>query len=137
LPAAGGPVAFAGLWEVWIGPNGEELETAAIVTTEASRNIHPIHHRMPVVVPPEAFDLWLDCANVEARTAASLLMPAPDDFFAAHEISTAVNRVANDSPELLTPVVTEATEAVVAAPAPAVKRQPGRAKDDNRQGSLF
>jgi putative SOS response-associated peptidase YedK len=139
LPAAGGPVAFAGLWEVWVGPNGEELETAAIVTTEASRSLHHIHHRMPVVIPPEAFDQWLDCANVEARAAASLLMPAPEDFFVAHEISTAVNRVANDSPELLTPVVTDvsAETATVAAPAPAAKRQPARAKSDNGQGSLF
>jgi len=110
LPAAGRPIAFAGLWEVWIGPNGEELETAAIVTTEASRTLHHVHHRMPVVVPPEALDLWLDCANVDARTAVSLLVPAPEDFFTAHEISTAVNRVANDSPELLTPVDPNARE---------------------------
>jgi putative SOS response-associated peptidase YedK len=135
LPAAGGPVAFAGLWEVWIGPDGEELETAAIVTTEASGNIHPIHHRMPVVVPPAAFDLWLDCANVEARMAASLLVPAPEDFFVAHEISTQVNRVANDSPELLTPVVADAGDEIAASE---VKRpKPARPKDDNRQGSLF
>ena len=44
-----------------MGPNGEEMETAAIVTTDASRAIAHIHDRMPVVVPPEAFDFWLDC----------------------------------------------------------------------------
>ena len=63
---SGAPLAFAGLWETWIGPNGEELETAAIVTTRANRTLAPIHERMPVIVPPEAFDLWLDCAKVDA-----------------------------------------------------------------------
>src|SRR5213080_3315784 len=55
---AGGPMAFAGLWESWMGPNGEELETAAIVTTGANGEIAHIHDRMPVIVAPEAFDLW-------------------------------------------------------------------------------
>ena len=57
---SGAPLAFAGLWETWTGPNGEELDTAAIVTTRANRTLAPIHDRMPVIVPPEAFDLWLD-----------------------------------------------------------------------------
>src|SRR6185503_5363029 len=50
-PKHGGPVAFAGLWESWMGPNGEELETAVVITTEANKMLHPIHHRMPVVIP--------------------------------------------------------------------------------------
>src|SRR5712691_1482180 len=57
-PKDGGPIAFAGLWETWIGPNGEEMETAAIVTCVANRSLGAIHARMPVVVPPEAFDFW-------------------------------------------------------------------------------
>jgi len=65
----GSPLAFAGLWETWTGPNGEELETAAIVTTSANKTLSPIHDRMPVVVPPDAFDLWLDAANVDPKTA--------------------------------------------------------------------
>ena len=100
----GGPLAYAGLWESWHGPNGEELETAAIVTTRANGTLAPIHERMPVVVPPEAFDLWLDCANVDAETAAALIAPARDDVLEAYEISTAVNRVANDNPALIEPV---------------------------------
>ena len=94
---SGAPLAFAGLWETWTGPNGEELETAAIVTTAANRTLAHIHDRMPVIVPPEAFDLWLDCANVDAETAAALIAPAPDDLLEAYEISTAVNRAANDN----------------------------------------
>ena len=52
---------------------------------------------MPVIVPPEAFDLWLDCAKVDAKTAAALIVPAREDLLEAYEISTAVNRVANDN----------------------------------------
>lgn len=52
---AGGPIAFAGLWETWTGPNGEEVDTAAIVTTRSNRSLAAIHDRMPVIVAPEAF----------------------------------------------------------------------------------
>lgn len=108
-----GPFAFAGLWETWTGPNGEELDTAAIVTTAANRTLAPIHSRMPVIVPPEAFDFWLNCAHVDAQTAAAI--PARDTLLEAHEISTAVNRVANDSEALIAP----ARDAAEAQPNPA------------------
>src|SRR5215208_2535633 len=75
-PRSGGPMAFAGLWETWAGPNGEEMETAAIVTTTANRTLRHIHDRMPVVVAPEAFDFWLDGSKVDAETAAALIAPA-------------------------------------------------------------
>ena len=114
---SGAPLAFAGLWETWTGPNGEELETAAIVTTRANRTLDAIHERMPVIVPPEAFDLWLDCTNVDGTTATVLIRPAPDDLLEAYEISTAVNRTANDGPKL--PVVAGQLQPVpVKAPAP-------------------
>jgi putative SOS response-associated peptidase YedK len=127
-PRAGGPIAFAGLWETWTGPNGEELETAAIVTTQASRALRPLHDRMPVVLAPEAYDMWLDCRAVDAQIASALLAPAPDNFFDAYEISPAVNRVTNDSPELLVPASEQ--------PAPEPEK-PAKPKRDDRQGSLF
>ena len=131
---SGGPLAFAGLWESWTGPNGEELETAAIVTTRASRALSPIHERMPVVVPPEAFVLWLDCAHVDAETAAALIAPTPDDLLEAYEISTAVNRVANDNPRLIEPMAANAEPARPAARRTAAKRAPS---DNGGQGALF
>ena len=70
-PRHGGSIAFAGLWENWMGPHGEEVETACIVTTAANHALAPLHDRMPVVIGPEAFDLWLDCAAIDAVTAAS------------------------------------------------------------------
>jgi putative SOS response-associated peptidase YedK len=136
-PRDGGPVAFAGLWECWMGPNGEELETAAIITTDANRALHPIHHRMPVVVPPDAFDFWLDCAKVDALTAAALLVPAPDDLFEAYEISSAVNRVANDTAALLQPATDEQIAAQAASEKSAPAQRAKKPKTDERQSSLF
>ena len=133
---SGKPLAFAGLWETWTGPNGEELETGTIVTTAANKTLAPIHDRMPVIVPPDGFDLWLDTANVDAKTAAALIAPAPENLLEAFEISTAVNRVANDNPKLIEPVAEGATDAAPAKPA-AKKAPAKRGKKDNRQGALF
>jgi putative SOS response-associated peptidase YedK len=129
----GGPLAFAGLWETWIGPNGEEMETAAIVTTTANAEMGQVHSRAPVIVPPEQFDLWLDCDKTDADTAGALIAPAPDGSMEAFEVSGAVNRVANDSPDLALP----ASEAPP-QPEPTAKPTKRRktAKDDG-QASLF
>jgi putative SOS response-associated peptidase YedK len=131
---SGAPFAFAGLWETWTGPNGEELETAAIVTTNANKTLSNIHDRMPVVVPPEAFDLWLDCAKVDATTASALIAPAPEGLFEAYPVSTHVNRVANDDPKLVEPLVAGAEP----APKPVVPtKRVRRPKKDTGQGALF
>ncbi|MCZ7660774.1 MAG: SOS response-associated peptidase [Xanthobacteraceae bacterium] len=126
------PLAFAGIWETWTGPDGEEMETAAIVTTAANRTLQPIHDRMPVIVPPAAFDLWLD-PNVDADAASAVIAPAPDDLLEAYEISTAVNRTVNDSADLIARLAPGAE----APPSPDGKTpKPARKKDD-RQASLF
>jgi len=133
-----GPFAFAGLWETWTGPNGEEMDTATIVTTNANRTLSAIHGRMPAIVPAEAFDLWLDCANVDANTAAALLVPARDDLLEAYEISPAVNRVANDDARLIEPVFAAAAAVTPPAPAePIAETNPTAAKKPDDQASLF
>jgi putative SOS response-associated peptidase YedK len=132
-PRAGGPIAFAGLWENWIGPNGEEMETAAIVTTQANHTMGAVHHRAPVIVAQEAFDFWLDCNKVDATTAAALFVPAPEALMEVHEISPAVNKVANDSPELLKPYSSD----LAPAQPPKPKSRPARPAEDTGQGSLF
>jgi putative SOS response-associated peptidase YedK len=135
---SGAPMAFAGLWECWTGPNGEELETAAIVTTEANRTLSAIHERMPVIVPPEAFDLWLNCAEVDAETAAALIAPAPEDLLEAYPVSADVNRVANDNAKLLEPVA--AGSSGPAEPPAGAKRdrsRRARARKEGGQGGLF
>jgi putative SOS response-associated peptidase YedK len=125
-PKSAGPIALAGLWETWTGPNGEELDTATIITTRANRLLAAIHDRMPVIVAPEAFSLWLDCAKVDATTAAALIVPAAEDLLECYEVSAAVNRTANDSAELIAPAVAEGADAANRAtdPAPAKSKQP-------------
>jgi putative SOS response-associated peptidase YedK len=137
-PKAAGPLAFAGLWESWVGPNGEEMETATIITTRASRDIAHIHDRMPVIIAPDAFDFWLDCTNVDGLTAAALLVPAPEGLLQAYEISTAVNRVANDAPNLIERACEQrAGAAPCEDPAAAPAKRARKTKKDERQSSLF
>jgi putative SOS response-associated peptidase YedK len=130
---SGGPIAFAGLWETWTGPNGEEMETAAIITTSANAEMGTIHHRAPVIVAPEQFDFWLDAANVGAQEATALIAPAPEGSMEVYEVSLAVNRVANDTAELIVP------HTALPEPAEPPKPKPARRRRDNDDGqaSLF
>jgi putative SOS response-associated peptidase YedK len=136
--ASGRALAFAGLWETWTGPNGEEVDTAVIVTTRANRVLAPIHDRMPVIVPPEGFDLWLDSDRVDAKTAAALIAPAPDDLLVAHKVSRSVNRTANDDPRLIEPLAA----GLEPTPDPAPGKRPRALKrvqkiKESGQGKLF
>ena len=77
---AGGLIAFAGLWETWEGPNGEELDSVAIITTPANRMLGVIAERMPAILPPDAFDLWLDCTAVDAADGGCVPGAGARDF---------------------------------------------------------
>jgi putative SOS response-associated peptidase YedK len=135
-PRHGGPIAFAGLWETWMGPNGEEMETAIIVTTAAKGELARLHERVPVIVPPAAFDLWLNCSEADATTAAgALFVPPPEGLLEAYEISPAVNRTENDGPNLIAPLAPP-PPATVAEAAARVRTKRARKKDE-RQHSLF
>ena len=98
----GGPFAFAGLWERWSAPGGraEALETFAILTTAANEAVAPIHHRMPVILAPEAFGSWLAGAEVP-------LGPYPPEAMTAWPVSAFVNRSANDDPRCVEPAAVE------------------------------
>ena len=128
-PKDGAPIAFAGLWETWMGPNGEEMETAAIITTKASEEIAHLHHRMPVILPPELFESWLDHGNVDEALAGSMLQPTLPGLLDAYEVSPAVNHADNDGPQLIEPAAAQPE------PAPIPRRR--EPKKDDRQGSLF
>ena len=140
-PQAGGPMALAGIAETWTGPNGEEVDTVAIITAEANADLAVLHHRTPVVIAPEDFSLWLDCRNGDAREAISLLVPPAIGAFIWHPVSIAVNRVSNDTPSLLAPVSEAeiAAEAAQASPKITRARQPSpqKPRPDENQGSLF
>ena len=104
LRPAGVPcVAFAGVYETWIGPDGEEVDTAAILTRPANRALADIHDRMPVVVPQDRFAAWLDPRQEDGVAALEALPPAPDDLFERVPISTRVNAAANDGPAIQEP----------------------------------
>jgi putative SOS response-associated peptidase YedK len=84
-------------------PDGEPLRTCAIVTTAANDLMAPIHDRMPVVLAPEDWATWLDPAS-DVERAVGLLVPAPSEWFEVYPVSTLVNKVANDGPDLLVPL---------------------------------
>jgi len=129
----GRPLAFAGVWETWIGPNGEEMETAAIVTVEASALLQQVHHRMPVMLSEESYAAWLDCDNVRAEEALAAVRVLPDDALQTYPVSPAINRVVNDTPDVIAPYTAAAEEAVEQARPRAKKERPV----DDRQASLF
>ena len=99
-PRKGGLVAFGGLMETWSEPGGSEIDTGAVLTTEANSDLAPIHSRMPVVIPPEHFSRWLDGVRYEPRDMADLLAPVEPGFFEAIPVSNKVNSVANVGPDL-------------------------------------
>jgi putative SOS response-associated peptidase YedK len=111
------------------------METAAIVTTQANSEMAAVHHRAPVIVPPEQFDFWLDCREVGETEAVSALGPAPEGSMQVYEISPAVNRVVNDTPQLLEPHAAGAEAAASAAEPKRARR--AQAAADSGQGSLF
>lgn len=98
------PLAFAGLWENWMGPNGEEVETGCILTTDANGVMSAIHDRMPVILEREAFAQWLSLDERDEGEALRLMRPAADDVLDMCEIGPAVNKVANDGLWIQDPV---------------------------------
>ncbi len=132
----GSPIGLAGLAETWIGPNGEELDTVAIVTAPAGPDLAVLHHRVPVTIAPGDFDRWLDCSSNDAEAAMTLLTAPAAGEFAWHEISTRVNRVANDDAQLVLPITAEQI-AAEQPPKKVAARKPAPATPDDGQGSLF
>ncbi len=131
-PKRGHVAAFAALMETWSGPDGSEIDTACVLTTEAKGPIASVHDRMPVLIQPEDFSRWLDCRTQEPRDVVDLMKGRPDDYAVPIPISDAVNKVANMGAELLNEV-TPHPDAAAAPPAqsPAKKsKKPPKNPDD-------
>jgi putative SOS response-associated peptidase YedK len=93
---------FAGLWEEWTDKQtGEVIETCTIITTEANKVLEPVHNRMPVILKPEAYDLWLDEKEKNTDRLQKLLVPYLAPEMASHAVGKAVNIPGSDSPELI------------------------------------
>lgn len=101
---SGEPFAFAGLWSMGSDSEGNRIPSCAIITTEANGLLRPIHHRMPVILPQEAEDIWLDTALDDSVALTQLLEPYPDNLMEAFEVSKLVNSASNDIPEIAAPV---------------------------------
>jgi len=101
---SGEPFAFAGLWEAWSSPEGDRLLSCTIITTSPNELMADIHNRMPVILPPEAYDRWLDPAERKPADLNDLLKPYPADPMTAYAVSTLVNNPRNDSPACIEPV---------------------------------
>ena len=97
------PMALAGLWETWMGPNGEEIDTACIVTTAANGVSVAIHPRLPAMIEPGDVALWLDPDERAAGEAYALLRPAENDTLVFAPIGEAVNKAENDTPDIMVP----------------------------------
>ena len=102
------PFAFAGLWEVWKDKNnldddGEPLElySCTIITGEPNERVAEVHDRMPVMLPPDAWDAWLDRDNNDVDALREFLVPAPAELIRLHPVSTDVNNVRNNGPSLI------------------------------------
>lgn len=135
----GQPFGFAALMETWMGADGEELDTVAIVTSTAGRGLADLHHREPVTIAPDHFERWLDCRAEDADNAFDLLGGSREGEFVWHLVSTKVNRVANDDAQLILPISAEeiAQEEGLKAKSKPPLRKPSPLAADDGQGSLF
>jgi len=94
---------MAGLYEHWFGPNGEEIDSCTILTTEANRALADLHPRMPVVLAHADVDRWLDAATQKAEAVEHLLRPMADDALRLHPVAAAMNSPAHDGPSVIEP----------------------------------
>jgi putative SOS response-associated peptidase YedK len=130
----GSPMPLAGIWETYHDPSGGEIDTAAIVTTTANGTLARVHERMPVILDREAFTYWLDNDERQASNALELVRPCPDEWLDLVPISSRVNSVANDDPDVQAPLPTPIAEPVVQK-TPAATR--ARLLYEDAQGRLF
>ncbi len=109
----GKPLALAGLWASWRDPeSGDRLTTCTILTGSPTPFVRPIHDRMPVILPPDAWDRWLDPTLRDAAELERVLASAGPEL-RAHPVSTLVNKVSNNVPELIEPLETPVAEQTV------------------------
>jgi putative SOS response-associated peptidase YedK len=101
---SGKPFFFAGLWESWDSPDGSNILSCTILTTAPNEMMAPIHNRMPVILPPEAYQTWLATGEQKPTNLQGLLKPFPSELMSAYPVSTLVNNPANELADCITPV---------------------------------
>lgn len=98
------PFAFAGLWDSWNSPDGSQVKSCTIITTEPNELMEIIHNRMPAILHPRDYARWLDPSPQTPDQLKPLIRPFPADLMDAYPVSTLVNTPANDTPELIRPM---------------------------------
>jgi putative SOS response-associated peptidase YedK len=98
------PFAFAGLWERWVGEEDEFIESCTILTTEPNELLDPIHNRMPVILSPQDYDLWLDPDVQDVTRLKPLLRPYPPEPMTFYPVSLRVNNPRNDDSQCIAPL---------------------------------
>jgi len=96
--------AFAGLWDRWKDLSGNWIKTCSILTTTPNTVTSPVHDRMPVILDPDTYDLWLDPGMQDVRVVSDMLKPFDVRLLRSYQVSTRVNHVANDDAQCSTPV---------------------------------
>lgn len=104
---SGQPFAFAGLWESWQSPQADTVLSCTIITTTPNDLLAELHNRMPVILPAEAYEQWLDPDEQPPQRLDGLLRPYPADLMVAYPVSTLVNNPKNDSPECILPAAAD------------------------------
>ena len=102
--ANGGLMAMAGLWENWRSPAGEWLRSFTIVTTEPNELLAPLHDRMPVILDPKNWPLWLGELAADAARLKGLLVPYPANAMTIWPVDRRVGNVKNNDPSLIEPI---------------------------------
>jgi len=100
------PFALAGLWERWQHDDSASIESCTILTTTPNDLMRPIHDRMPVILAPDAWGVWLDPATQDPEGLRTLLTPCAEDLLVAEPVSTYVNSPRNDDPRCREPLRT-------------------------------
>lgn len=103
-PAEGELLYVAVIYDVWEDDQGSYLPSLGLITTEANSQMKEIHHRMPALLLPGDFGLWLDEKNEDPQLILPLLKPAKGGLLSMHEVSREVNKVANNHAGLLLPM---------------------------------
>ena len=95
--------AFAGLWDRWKDPSGTVIESCTILTTTPNSLLVDVHDRMPVILRPDNYDLWLDPGFKDVKALAEVLAPFDAAKMRSFPVSTRINAVANDDPDCVVP----------------------------------
>ena len=98
------PMGLAGLWEHWHGSDGSEIESCTIIVTAGNELMQPIHDRMPMILPKEHWDNWLNTTNTNKQGLQTLLTQYPTDEMTAWRVGTVVNSSRHNSEEYIQPV---------------------------------